>query len=129
MGIGLSTYTLDWDNGGENLFKKLFYDKPELNATELISNKHALKAGESKSVACIDGAFAAWAYRVKGGVLQRGGTDLTKLIKNGQLSWTAPEGEDSWQIWSFGTRRHPGTFNPLACQIRRQDRAGFLPEI
>ena len=35
MGIGLSTYTLDWDNGGENLFKKLFYDKPELNAIEL----------------------------------------------------------------------------------------------
>ena len=125
MGIGLSTYTLDWDNGGENLFKKLFYDKPELNATELISNKHALKAGESKSVACIDGAFAAWAYRVKGGVLQRGGTDLTKLIKNGQLSWTAPEGEDSWQIWSFGTRRHPGTFNPLLAKSGDKIVQGF----
>ncbi|MGB2010628.1 MAG: glycosyl hydrolase [Akkermansiaceae bacterium] len=113
MGIGLSTYTLDWDNGGENLFKKLFYDKPELNAIELKANKHAFKAGEGKSVPCIDGAFAAWAYQVKNGVLQRGGTDLTKRIKNGQLTWTAPDGEGEWQVWTFGTRQHKGTLNPL----------------
>ena len=34
MGIGLSTYTLDWP-GGDNLFRKLFYSKPELNALRL----------------------------------------------------------------------------------------------
>ena len=128
MGIGLSTYTLDWDDGGENLFKKLFYDKPELNAIELTSNNGLFKAGESKSVRCIEAAFAAWAYRVKNGVLQRGGTDLTKLIKNGQLNWTAPEGEDSWQIWSFGTRRHPGTFNPLLAKSGDKIVQGFYQE-
>ncbi|MDG1358227.1 MAG: glycosyl hydrolase, partial [Akkermansiaceae bacterium] len=112
MGIGLSTYTLDWDDGGENLFKKLFYDKPDLNAVELTSNNNLIVAGESKSIVCVDGVFAAWAYRVKNGVLQRGGTDITRLIKNGQLSWTAPADSD-WQVWTYGTRRHPGTFNPL----------------
>ena len=128
MGIGLSTYTLDWDNGGENLFKKLFYDQPALNAIELTSNKHALKAGESKSVVCVDAVFAAWAYRVKNGVLQRGGTDLTKLIKNGQLNWTAPEGEDRWQVWTYGTRRHPGTFNPLLAKSGDKIVQGFYQE-
>ena len=35
MGIGLSTYTLDWPRGAHNLFYQLFYSKPELNALEL----------------------------------------------------------------------------------------------
>ena len=113
MGIGLSTYTLDWPNEGENLFKKLFYDKAELNALELISGKHSFQPGESKTVPCADDAFSARAYRVRGGVLQAGGTDLTGLIQNGQLTWTAPAGTDSWQVWTFGTRIQGGSLNPL----------------
>ncbi|MCP4451521.1 MAG: hypothetical protein GY809_08670, partial [Planctomycetes bacterium] len=35
MGIGLSTYTIDWPRGAKNLFYELFYRKPELNAMEL----------------------------------------------------------------------------------------------
>lgn len=131
MGIGLSTYTLDWDNGGENLFKKLFYDKPEFNAIELTSNQHTIKAGESMSVACGESVFAAWAYQQEAGVLKRGGTDLTKLIKNGQLSWTAPEapeGEDGWQVWTYGTRRHEGTFNPLLAKSGDKIVEGFYQE-
>ena len=34
MGIGMSTYTLDWP-GAENLFQQLFYSKSELNALQL----------------------------------------------------------------------------------------------
>jgi len=128
MGIGLSTYTLDWDNGGENLFKKLFYDKPEFNAIELTSNQHTIKAGESMSVACGESVFAAWAYQQEAGVLQRGGTDLTKLIKNGQLIWTAPEGEDGWQVWTYGTRQHEGTFNPLLAKSGDKIVEGFYQE-
>ena len=43
MGIGLSTYTLDWPHGAKNLFYQLFYSKPELNALEL-------EAGERRRV-------------------------------------------------------------------------------
>jgi hypothetical protein len=113
MGIGLSTYTLDWPNGGENLFKKLFYDNSDLNALELIANKHNLNPGETKTLPCTEGTFAAWAYRVKDGVTQPGGTDLTALINNGRLTWTAPSDSAQWQVWTYGSKKHPGTLNPL----------------
>ena len=35
MGIGMSTYTIDWPNGAHNLFYELFYSKPEWNALRL----------------------------------------------------------------------------------------------
>ena len=48
MGIGLSTYTLDWPNGADNLFYRLFYSKPELNAIELVRDEPVrVKAGET----------------------------------------------------------------------------------
>ena len=113
MGIGLSTYTLDWPNGGENLFKKLFYDNPDLNAMELVSNHHEIQEGETLTIQCIENAFAARAYEVKDGIPQRGGMDLTALIQDGQVTWTAPAGTGDWQIWTFGTRKRPGSLNPL----------------
>lgn len=117
MGIGLSTYTLDWPSGGDNLFRKLFYDQAELNAIELVSSQHLVGAGETRTVPCVENAFAAWAYRMRGGLLQRGGTDLTGFIENGALTWSAPtdgtDGADDWQVWTFGTRRKGGSLNPL----------------
>ena len=35
MGIGMSTYTIDWPRGASNLFYRLFYSKPGLNALQL----------------------------------------------------------------------------------------------
>ena len=113
MGIGLSTYTLDWPNGGDNLFKKLFYDNPDLNAMELVSNHREIHEGETLTIPCIENAFAARAYEVKDGIVQRGGKDLTALIQDGQVTWTAPAGTGDWQIWTFGTRKRPGSLNPL----------------
>lgn len=112
MGIGLSTYTLDWPDGGKNLFYDLFYSKPELNAIELVAGDRVrLKGGESKTVRCMDDCFAARAYEVKNGLLQRGGIDLTPQIKGGEITWAAPDGE--WEVWTFGAKRHAGTLNPL----------------
>ena len=39
MGIGMSTYTIDWPNGAKNLFWSKFYSKPELNAVELVAER------------------------------------------------------------------------------------------
>jgi len=39
MGIGLSTYTIDWPNGATNLFYELFYSNPEWNAIELVDGQ------------------------------------------------------------------------------------------
>ena len=45
MGIGMSTYTIDWPQGAPNLFYQLFYHKQELNAFEIRQglNHHRLK--------------------------------------------------------------------------------------
>lgn len=116
MGIGLSTYTIDWPNGAHNLFYQLLYSKPELNAIELVAGKPVrVGGGETATVALIDGQFAACAYEVKAGTLQTGGIDLTSMAKDGEITWTAPEGD--WEIWTFGAARRPGTLNPLMIGI------------
>lgn len=112
MGIGLSTYTLDWPHGGQNLFLDLFYSKPELNALELNADvRKRVQGGESLSLTVGAGFVAARAYQVKAGALQRGGIDLSAYSVDGHLRWTAPDGE--WEVWLFEQVRKPGSMNPL----------------
>ena len=112
MGIGLSTYTQDWPAGATNLFYRLFYHRPELNAVQLETGAHLrLRGGETKTFLCSSNQFAVRAYRIVNGELQRGGVDLAAFLKDGKLTWPAPEGE--WEIWTFHAVRQPGTLNPL----------------
>ena len=112
MGIGLSTYSIDSPKGAKNLFYELFYSKPELNALELVAGKRVrVEGGQECRVSCAPRCFAARAYEVQDGVLQRGGVDLTELTGAGPLVWAAPAGE--WEIWTFGVRREEISLNPL----------------
>jgi len=112
MGIGLSTYTIDWPRGAPNLFYQLFYSKPELNAIELAAGpRQRVRGGETKTLVCPPDFIAAHAYPVVGGKLQRGGVDLPPLGPGGKLTWTAPAGE--WEIWTFRAVRKEGSLNPL----------------
>ena len=132
MGIGLSTYTIDWPRGAPNLFYQLFYRKEWLNAHELKMGKRLrIKGGESASLTLTSEPvvmgkqdfaestrftvrpqrITVKAYAVKNGKLQKGARDLSALITNEQLRWTAPEGE--WEIIEFLSVRRPGTMNPL----------------
>ncbi len=53
MGIGLSTYTLDWPRGAKNLFYNLFYRKPELNAIQLEAGERVrIRGGETRTITC-----------------------------------------------------------------------------
>jgi hypothetical protein len=133
MGIGLSTYTLDWPQGARNLFYELFYHKTELNAVEI---RHGviqrMMGGDSISVALtvdpitvrshswadadhenqvIPLRIAIRAYPVIEGKIQTDGTDLSGFVFSNQLNWIAPEGE--WAVWEFLSVRHPGSLNPL----------------
>lgn len=111
MGIGLSTYTLDW-TGAPNLFRRLFYSKPELNALGLAPPlRQRLKAGQSVTLAATENLIGARAYRVEGGRLQPGGVDLTPLAREGGIRWTAPDGE--WEACVFCAKRAENTLNPL----------------
>lgn len=112
MGIGMSTYTIDWPRGAKNLFYELFYSKPELNAIQLeAGERQRVHGGETKTIPCAAGQFAARAYPLVNGQLQRGGIDLAPFASDGRIAWTAPAGE--WEIWTFRAERHPGSLNPL----------------
>lgn len=112
MGIGLSTYTLDWPRGGQNLFLDLFYRKAELNASEIQgAERKRLKGRESMRLAVTPEQIGVRAYAVREGQLQRGGIDLGSTIQDGEVVWTAPEGE--WSVWIFESYRKPGSLNPL----------------
>jgi hypothetical protein len=112
MGIGLSTYTLDWPRGATNLFYQLFYSKPELNAVQLEKDgPWRVKGGERLERKVPEDAFAVRAYRLRNGAAERGGADLTPQIKDGAVAWQVPEGE--WEVWAFRASRKPGSLNPL----------------
>ena len=112
MGIGMSTYTIDWPNGAHNLFYELFYRKPELNAIQLeTGRRQRVNGGAVLKLDIAPGQFAVRAYPVKEGKPQRGGVDLTPFAKDGKLDWNVPDGE--WEIWTFHTTRKAGSFNPL----------------
>jgi hypothetical protein len=115
MGIGLSTYTLDWP-GGDNLFRQLFYSKPQLNALRLTPmSRQRLKAGQSTTIAAPADLIAARAYRADGAALREGGTDLMPAVRDGHLTWAAPEGE--WELWLVRGERQANTLNPLLAGI------------
>ena len=59
--------------------------------------------------------FAARAYPVAGGQLaaRRRGSDAAR--RDGQLKWTAPEGQ--WELWLVRAERQPNTLNPLLAGI------------
>lgn len=112
MGIGLSTYTLDWPRGATNLFYTLFYNKPERNAIQLEKDgPWRVKGGTRIEQKLAEDVFAVRAYRVRDGRLELGGTELMPQVKDGALAWQAPEGE--WDVWAFRATRRPGCLNPL----------------
>ncbi len=116
MGIGLSTYTLDW-TGAPNLFRRLFYSKPELNALKLLSPvRHRVKAGQAADLPAPRNPIGIRAYRLEGGRLQRGGLDLQPFLQDGRIRWTAPAGSD-WEVCSFQAEAQPNTLNPLLAGV------------
>ena len=135
MGIGMSTYTIDWPQGAPNLFHQLFYSKPELNAHEIrqgasrrvkggetvtfalaaepVAFEASTWAGADDAVKVIPELIGVWAYPVQDGRIRRGGIDVTPYIQRiaSQLVWTAPEGE--WEIREYLSVSKPGSMNPL----------------
>lgn len=112
MGIGMSTYTIDWPKGQPNLFQQLFYSKPEWNALQIRGGRQPrVQGGKVCAFDCKPNMAAARAYPVVNGKVARGGVDLTPLARDGRIRWTAPDGE--WEVWTFWSEPEANTFNPL----------------
>lgn len=115
MGIGLSTYTLDWP-GSTNLFRRLFYWNAELNALKLVPlPRQRLQAGQSTTIALPSDLVAARAYRIDATENRDRSLDLMAQVREGQLAWTAPDGD--WEVWLVRSERQPNTLNPLLAGI------------
>ncbi len=111
MGLGLSTYTLDWP-GADNLFRRLFYSKPELNALELKPLPRVrLHAGQGTDLVVPPDVVSMRAHRVRNGQPQRDSIDLQPRVREGKLRWTAPDGD--WELWLVRAERKEHTLNPL----------------
>lgn len=145
MGIGLSTYTLDWPRGAKNLFYRLFYNNPALNAFEI---RHLIRgrykgrdkisitlASDSLTLVTSSWAelskykvmperIAVYAYPVQDNITKTDGTDLQGYITSDQLEWNVPEGE--WEVWEYQAVRRPGTLNPLLAGSGDTVIAGFF---
>ena len=94
MGIGMSTYTIDWPRGATNLFHKLFYSQArvERDPTRGGRTSDASRRRTPRHSTCAPITLAAHAYPVEDGKLQRGGVDLAPLAKDGSITWTRPGG-------------------------------------
>jgi hypothetical protein len=116
MGIGLSTYTLDW-TGAPNLFRSLFYSKSELNALRLNpASRRRLQGGRTVDFTPPENAVAVGAYRVEGNRLQPDGVDLMPFLHDGRIVWTAPT-PGEWEVCVFVVERQPNTLNPLLAGV------------
>ena len=112
MGIGMSTYTIDWPEGAHNLFHNLFYSHRDLNALQLeLALRRRLHGGQTATFDCPADLVVARAYQIVDGRLERGGVDLASFTKNGRIAWTAPAGE--WEVWIFQAARKENSLNPL----------------
>jgi hypothetical protein len=112
MGIGLSTYTLDWPRGGQNLFLELFYKQEKWNARGIKGSALATVKGATAFKRDADPKWkCVVAYAKENGVLSSKG--FIKLpLTDGKIDWTAPADKE-FAVWAFWDEVSKGTFNPM----------------
>ncbi len=118
MGIGLSTYTLDW-NKSDNLFNRIVYNDPEFNACSLSGRQiAAVKMGDKISLARSGNHIAFAAYELNNNMLSDG-WKIDEPDTNEALEYTGASprplsGKDNQLvIWEFTWSKNPGTINPI----------------
>ncbi|NCB04980.1 MAG: hypothetical protein EOM69_05610, partial [Clostridia bacterium] len=113
MGIGLSTYTLDWPNGSTNLFYRLFYQHAPWNARALeqVFCKR-LAPGASLQQELPADCLYVRAYHVAHDAAVHPSIDVTPQIKDRVLTWQAPA-DSAYDVVALRCVRKEGSFNPL----------------
>lgn len=113
MGIGLSTYTLDWPNGSTNLFQRLFYQHAPWHARSLEKAfSMRLDAQASLRKELPEDCLYVCAYRVIAGRPAQKALDLTPWIKGRILTWQAPA-DGAYDVLGVRCVRKDGSFNPM----------------
>lgn len=112
MGIGLSTYTLDWTKS-DNLFNRIIYNDPAFHAQQLRGRCVAqVKPGESIVLpAPTENSIGFWQYPTdsqSNDSVRRPGTRVSA-----QPSDKPAVAAETLQIWEFWYVSEPGTLNPV----------------
>lgn len=112
MGIGLSTYTLDWTRS-ENLFNEIVYNDPEFHALTL----GAREVTDGKLVPS-ENSLGFWAYPFSDGKLAGDGVRLTAANNSGisdseKNAFFSGVKHDAVRVWEFFFMSHSGTLNPV----------------
>lgn len=130
MGLGLSTYTLDWTKS-KNLFNRIVYDDPEFHAKTL----HLREVADGNLFPS-ENSLGFWAYPFRGENLCGQGARLLsgdcESNENGEndensenrkhatlekarklLVEAGNKDFDSVRIWEVVWKAHPGTLNPI----------------
>ncbi|MDO4628904.1 MAG: glycosyl hydrolase [Planctomycetia bacterium] len=142
MGIGLSTYTLDWVRS-DNLFNKIVYNDPEFNTLVLKARQVRLNPDASTPTPA-ETSLGFWAYSVKEDGTYAPGIPLSDALTE---TGDAPTETDStltetdsaptktsnaltetgdarnkvtyalkpgnWEVWEYYTERVSGNLNPI----------------
>ena len=118
MGIGLSTYTLDCP-GLPNLFNKIIYNDPEVNARPLRGKQvKTVAPGESFTLTPSANHIAFAAYPMENGRITGKGFKLEEKDEQYQILATELATRNSqlatqYAVWEFTYEVRPGTINPL----------------
>ena len=118
MGIGLSTYTLDCP-GLPNLFNKIIYNDPEVNARPLRGKQvKTVTPGESFTLTPSANHIAFAAYPMENGRITGKGFKLESKDEQYQILATELATRNSqlatqYAVWEFTYEVRPGTLNPL----------------
>ena len=128
MGIGLSSYTLDWPNG-KSLISRTIYSSPKSRDARSRSDASSVWR-PARPLACELPAdtVAVRAYPVGGGRHRRRqrGPDGVES-RDQRLDWTPAQGD--WEVWVFTAARKPGTLNSIHPLAGRRVVRELLPAV
>ncbi|MBR6436194.1 MAG: hypothetical protein IKS45_06780, partial [Thermoguttaceae bacterium] len=112
MGIGLSTYTLDWNNT-KNLFNDIVYNEKEFNARALKGNQvNMAKPGATFELRKSEYHIAFAAYPLENSRISGPGFKL-EADEDGKYHIPADAPGIQYTIWEYRYEVQPGTINPL----------------
>ena len=102
MGIGLSTYTLDWTKS-DNLFNRIVYDDPEFHTEILKARQLPMRPNDAPTPS--ENSLGFWAYPVRADGTLEPGIPLADVDKHPDVK--------KWEFWEYYTVFSAGTLNPI----------------
>ncbi len=111
MGIGMSTYTIDWP-GHDNLFYKIGINDGSLRGSSLDKKTQRAEGGKPFTWKLPDDFVSVTAYQMNDKAIVPGSElSLLSRISGGNLEWTPPDGK--WQVVAIVSTSPERSLDPM----------------